>query len=342
MKLIFFPNWGRRQDVAVAVVLVLGFASVPAWADKGLLFLASVLMANIIFALSFNLIFGLTGLVSFGHAAFFAVGAYTTGFLLQRYADQYPIASWAASGLAGALAAAIVAAVALRRASGVYFAILTLALAELVHVLISKSTVLGRQDGLTGIKRPAVALGPLKIDLAAGNNLYFVTLICTLLMGVAIYVLWHNRNGRILNAIRQDADRVSFLGVNVNAMRFMVFVVSGAFAGFAGGLYAPTAQLLTPDLAHWGYSALPILFCLVGGASYFWGPVLGAIVFVGLEHMARNVVGLSELIVGVVLLLVVLAFPGGLMGALVRFRAWAIRSDIDVSTVKLAAKEPAI
>jgi branched-chain amino acid transport system permease protein len=319
-------NRSNTPDLAIAIILALGFASVPMWADKGLLFLASVLMANVIFALSFNLIFGLTGMVSFGHAAFFATGAYTTGYLLQRYGNLYPMAALIASGFAGAITAAIVAAVALRRSSGVYFAILTLALAELVHVLISKSSFLGRQDGLTGIKRPTIGLGFFRVDLSVGNNLYYFTLVSTLLMGAAMYVLWHSRHGRILGAIRQDADRVSFLGVNVHAMRLMVFIASGAIAGFAGGMYAPTAQLLTPDIAHWGYSALPILFCLVGGASYFWGPVLGAIVFVGLEHMVRNISGLSELIVGLVLLLVVLAFPGGLMGALAKLQRRLNRS----------------
>src|SRR5690606_31612962 len=146
-------------------------ALVPLWADKGTVFLASVVMVNVVFALAFNLVFGLTGLVSFGHAAFFAGGAYTTGLLLQRFADTPFVVSWLAAGVAGALVAAIVAVVALRRASGIYFAILTLALAELVHILISKSTLLGREDGVTGIKRPVVDLGVLHLDLAAGNTL---------------------------------------------------------------------------------------------------------------------------------------------------------------------------
>lgn len=310
----------RSNDLWVAGGLALAFASVPLWADKGALFLASVVMINAVFALSFNLVFGLTGLVSFGHAAFFATGAYTMGLALQRFGHLPFFASWLGAGLMAGLVAVVVATVALRRASGIYFAILTLALAELVHILIAKSTLLGREDGLTGIKRPAVDLGLVRIDLAAGNNLYYMTLACCILLGALLYLLWHNRIGRLLTAIRQDSDRVRFLGVNVHMLRFWAFVASGVFAGLAGALYAPAAQLLTPELAHWSHSALPILFCLVGGVSFFWGPVVGAVVFIGLEYLTRNAAGLSDMIIGSALLLVVLLFPGGLIGGLHRLR----------------------
>lgn len=313
-------NEGAGRDLVVALLLVSAFATVPWWADKGTVFLGSIVLINVVFGLAFNLVFGLTGLVSFGHAAFFSAGAYTTGLLLQRFAEVPFFVSWVAAGVAGAIVSAIVAVVALRRASGIYFAILTLALAELVHILISKSTLLGREDGLTGIKRPAIDLGLFRLDLSTGNTLYFVTLVCALVLGIVVWVLWHNQFGRLLAAIRQDAERLRFLGENVHRLRFVAFVVSGCIAGLAGGLYAPAAQLLTPELAHWSHSALPILFCLVGGAAYFWGPVVGAVLFIALEHATRNVVGLSELLIGAVLLAVVLAFPGGLIGGLIRVR----------------------
>ncbi len=317
----------RSVDLLVAAVLTIGFATVPFWADKGALFLASVVMINAVFALSFNLVFGLTGLVSFGHAAFFATGAYTMGLALQRFAGLPFFASWLVAGLVAGAAAMVVATVALRRASGIYFAILTLALAELVHILIAKSTLLGREDGMTGIKRPLIELGLFRVDLAAGNNLYYTVLCCCVILGAILYLLWHNRVGRLLSAIRQDSERVRFLGVNAHMLSFWTFVASGVFSGMAGALYAPTAQLLTPELAHWSHSALPILFCLVGGVSSFWGPIVGAIVFIGLEHITRNAVGLSDMIIGSALLLVVLIFPGGVIGGLHRIRHAIWRPD---------------
>lgn len=309
------------RDALVAALVLAAFVGVPLWADKGFIFLASVVMINIVFAASYNLVYGLTGLVSFGHAAFFTAGAYSTGLLLQRYGGVPFFGAWLAAGVAGALVAALVAVVALRRASGIYFAILTLALAELLHILVAKSTLLGREDGLTGIKRPAIDLGLFRLDLAAGDTLYYLTLLCVALLGGVLWILWHNRLGRLLAAIRQDPERVRFLGVNVHRLRFLAFVISGAMAGLAGGLYAPAAQFLTPELADWSHSALPILFCLVGGATSFWGPVVGTIIFMGLEHVTRNIPGLSELAVGLALLVVVLAFPGGLIGGL--HRLWA-------------------
>jgi branched-chain amino acid transport system permease protein len=317
-----------QADALAGAVLLLAFASVPLWADKGLIFLTSVLMINVVFALGFNVVFGLTGLVSFGHAAFFAVGAYAAGLLLQGDPRVPFLLILALAALAGALVAAVVAVVALRRSSGIYFAILTLALAELVHILIAKSTLLGREDGLTGIRSPAIDFGLLRLDLAQGNNLYYFTLVVVFIATVALWLLWHNAWGRVLAAIRQDPERTRFLGIDVHRMRFIAFVMSGAAAGLAGGLYAPVAQLLTPDLAHWSASALPILFCLVGGVSYFWGPVVGAIVFIGLEYATRNVVGLSELLIGSILLLVVLAFPGGVIGGVSRMiGAWHRRGS---------------
>lgn len=323
----------KASDLWVAAAVAVLFATVPLWADKGTLYLASVVMINAVFALSFNMVFGLTGLVSFGHAAFFAAGAYTTGLLLQRFADLPFFVSWLAAGVIAGGVALVVATVALRRASGIYFAILTLALAELVHIVIAKSTLLGREDGLTGIKRPVVNMGLFNVDLATGNNLYYLTLVCCLLLGAIVYLLWHNWIGRLLAAVRQDSDRVRFLGVNVNALRFGAFVASGVLSGLAGGLYAPAAQLLTPEIGHWTHSALPILFCLVGGVSYFWGPVVGAVLFIGLEHMTRNVVGLSEMIIGSTLLAVVLLFPGGLIGGLKRLRD-AMRAGARPETVR--------
>ena len=320
MQVNQYPGYSRPASLWTAGIFLAGFATVPFWADKGLVFLSAVVMIYALFGLSFNLVFGLTGLVSFGHAAFFAAGAYTTGYLLQGHGELPFLLSWLAGGAAGMLVAALVAVVALRRSSGIYFAILTLALAELLHIVISKSTALGRQDGLTGIRRPQIDLGLFVVDLASERGLYFFTMAACALLGAVAFWAWHNRVGRILSAMRQDSERVRFLGIDVHGMRFGAFVFSGTLAGMAGGLYAPNAQLLTPDIAHWSFSALPILFCLVGGVSSFWGPVLGSIVFIGLEHATRNVVGLSEIIIGLVLLLVVLGFPGGLIGGLQKLR----------------------
>lgn len=311
---------GAGSQAVLAAVLLAGFLSVPAWADKGVIFLASVALVQIVFALSFNTVFGLAGMVSFGHAAYFAIGAYACGLLL-RGTEVSVFTGLAAGGLAGGALAAAIGWVALRRASGNYFAILTLAFAEMLHILIAKTPWFGREDGLTGIKRPAIdvpGLGP--IDLAQGDGIFYFTLAVAAVLVLGAWVLWHSGFGRRLAAVRQEPDRAAFLGIDVHRARLAAFTLSGVGAGFAGALYAPLAQLLTPEVAQWHFSALPILFCLLGGTAIFWGPVAGVLVFLGLEHSTRNIIGLSEVVIGATLLLVVLVFPGGLAGGAVRLR----------------------
>ena len=312
---------GAGTQALLAILLLAGFLSVPAWADKGVIFLASVALVQIVFALSFNTVFGLAGMVSFGHAAYFAIGAYACGLLLRHVDGVSLFAGLAAGGLAGGALAAAIGLVALRRASGNYFAILTLAFAEMLHILIAKSPWFGREDGLTGIKRPSIdvpGLGP--IDLTQGDGIFYFTLAAAAVLVLGAWILWHCGFGRRLAAVRQEPDRAAFLGIDVHRARLTAFTLSGVGAGFAGALYAPLAQLLTPEVAQWHFSALPILFCLLGGTAIFWGPVAGVLVFLGLEHSTRNIIGLSEVVIGSTLLVVVLVFPGGLAGGAVRLR----------------------
>ena len=307
---------GASTQVLLAGVLLAGFLSVPMWADKGVIFLASVALVQIVFALSFNVIFGLSGMVSFGHAAYFASGAYACGLLL-REPGVSVFTGLVAGGLAGGALAAVIGLVALRRASGNYFAILTLAFAEMLHILIAKTPWFGREDGLTGIKRPVIAGS---MDLAQGDGIFYFTLAVASVLMAGAWVLWHCGFGHRLAAIRQEPDRAAFLGVDVHRARLVAFTLSGVGAGFAGAMYAPLAQLLTPEVAHWSFSALPILFCLLGGTAIFWGPVAGVLVFLGLEHSTRNIIGLSEVVIGSTLLVVVLVIARALAGGMLRLR----------------------
>jgi len=311
---------GLGTQIMLAVLLLAGFLSVPMWANQGVIFLAGVALVQIVFALSFNVIFGLTGMVSFGHAAYFAIGAYACGLLLRETSASIFI-GLAAGGFVGGVLAVTIGLVALRRSSGNYFAILTLAFAEMLHILIAKTPWFGREDGLTGIKRPAIhVLGIGSFELTQGDNIFYFTLAAAAVFTLGAWVLWHCKFGRRLAAVRQEPDRAVFLGIDVHRARLTAFTFSGVGAGFAGALYAPLAQLLTPEVGQWHFSALPILFCLLGGTAIFWGPVAGVLVFLGLEHATRNIIGLSETVIGATLLLVVLAFPGGLAGGLVLLR----------------------
>lgn len=292
---------------ACAIVLVLGL---PFWANPGLVFLAGVTIIGATFSLSWNLLFGFTGLASFGNAGFFAIGAYIAAVPLRDGYGALFLPLLLAAALAGALVALVIGLAALRRSSGIHLAILTLALSEVLRVAISHTAMLGYNDGLPNIPRPRL----FGINLAAGENYYwFLCIACGLLTAILWWIV-HSRFGRTLRAIRMDPDRTQFIGVNVAGYRLFAFVISGAVGSLTGALYAPWSQIVTPDLAHWIKSTQPILYTLLGGASSFWGPVVGALAFSVLEYSTRTLVGVSEIVTGVILLVVLLAAPDGLIG----------------------------
>lgn len=301
-------------NVAIALIGLAAFALIPALFNRGIVFLAGLVAINIVFALSWNLLFAGVGLLSFGHAMFYAAGAYMVAVLSLHVPGIPFLLMLLAGALAGGVIAFIFGVVALRRASGTYFAILTLAFAELVHIIITKTNFLGRNDGLVGIPRPAINLGVVEINLASGNNYYYFLIIA---MTAAAFVLWCLQNsaaGRLMQAIRQDSVRVAFLGANVQNWRLIAFIISGSFAGFSGAVLAPWVQIVSPEIAYWTLSTEPILFSLLGGTGSFWGPALGAVLFGIMDYGTRNLQGLADITIGILLLAVVLAIPGGITG----------------------------
>lgn len=310
----------RTARLALPALALALFLAMPWIADKGIVFIAGTVALQIVFGLTWNLMFGQTGLVSFGHASFFAIGGYSYAYAARALPQLHPLLTFAGAGLVCAAIAALVGLVALRRSLGVYFAILTLALSQIVYLVISSSAALGREDGFTGIRRPKLPLGWTTVDLAAGNNYYyFLVLVCAGLAGVVWWVT-HSRFGRVFRAIQQDPERAAFLGIPVQRYRLLSYATASGIAGIAGALFGPWLQILTPEVAHWTASARPILYTLLGGVHFFWGPAVGALGFAVLEYGTRTLHGISEIVTGAILLGVVLAAPGGILGAIGRLR----------------------
>jgi branched-chain amino acid transport system permease protein len=308
------------RDAAIGVLILALMLAMPFIASKGLVFVVGTLALHIVFALCWNLMFGQTGLVSFGHASFFAVGGYFYALAARSFPDLHPLVGFLGAGVFGVVLALGIGFIALRRSLGVYFAILTLALSQIVYLFLSSYGPLGREDGFTGIRRPVLDMGLFRIDLAQGDNYYFfIVLFSALLCGVVWWVR-HSQTGRALRAIQQDPERAAFLGINVAGNRLLAFAVASGVTSIAGALYGPWLQLLTPDVAHWTLSARPILYSLLGGVHSFWGPVVGAAGFAILEYGTRTLHGFSEIIIGSILLLVVLVFPGGILGGMLAMR----------------------
>jgi len=296
------------------LVLLLAFAFAPFLVNPGLVFLAGFALIQIVFALSWNLLFSYAGLVSFGHAAFFGIGAYMSGAALKYGYDINFLLLIIACSIAGAIGAFLLAIVVLRRASGHQFAVLTLALSQLVVVVIGYSSFLGHDEGLSAIPRPVINLGLFALDLSKPLvNYYFVLVICLITVGL-MWVLVNSHLGRAMRAVRIDPERAAFIGIDVWRIRVVTFTISGAFAGVAGALLAPWGQIVTPDYVNWLQSAQPIFATLLGGASFFWGPVVGTIGLSALNYLTRTYAGMSEILVGGSLILIVLIAPQGLLG----------------------------
>ncbi len=306
------PKWIQTVILVVATVVV---ASMPFWANQGLVFLAGIALIEGLFALSWNLMFGYAGLASFGHAALFACGAYFVGYLL-KVTDIPFLLLLLGSAAFGAIVAAAVGAVVVGRAAGIGLGILTLALSEILRIFIGYATPLGRDDGLSAIPRKDIDLGFLQIPLSGLNAYFWFLCLAFIVITALMWWLSFNPFGRVLRSIRQDPERTAFLGVKVSRYRLTAFTIAGAVGALAGGLQAPWAQIVTPDAANYLHSTQPMLNTLLGGSEFFWGPLLGTTLFSALQYSTRTLAGLSELISGLVLLVIVIGAPSGVLGIL--------------------------
>lgn len=303
----------RQALIAGVLALVLaGLFALPYVVPFFYIFVATEILILGLFAASFNLVFGYTGMLSFGHAAFFGMGTYTTAMLLLHL--QAPLV-WAllASMLAGMLLAAVIGAFCVRL-SEVYFAMLTLAFGMMVFSVAHQwRSVTNGSDGITGFRVGALGLG-LEVPLANPLVYYYVVLCVVLIAAAVLYLITRSPFGLMLRAISENPERVAFCGINERRYRHIAFTVAGLFAGLAGALYAPLNRVANPDLIHWSQSAEPVLMTILGGSAYFLGPFFGALVFVLLETWITSFTDHWMLFLGVILALMVMFFRRGLLG----------------------------
>lgn len=298
-------------------VTVLLLASTPLWLKSvGLYqYLALEITIWMMFALAHNLLLGYGGMPSFGHGAYFGVGAYACG-LLQKQAGADLLAGLAGCALVAALVGAVVAAFISHR-RGIYYALLTIAFGQLMwFVAIKWHSVTGGEDGLLNIQRLPLRLAGLELSLASNEALfYFVLFIFTLVL-IFLWRLVHSPYGRVLRAIKQNEMRASFVGHNVWLYKWSAFVLSAALSGLAGGLFALAQQSAYPNVMSLHNSGFVVMMVLIGGGLVsFWGPVIGALVFI----LARDLLGAYTetwlLWYGLLFMAVVLYQPNGIAGA---------------------------
>jgi branched-chain amino acid transport system permease protein len=275
-------------------------------------------MCYAIFAMAFNLLLGFTGLLSFGHAAYLGSAAYATGWLI-RSAGWPPELGILAGLVVGAGFGLIVGLIAIRR-QGIYFAMITLAMAQMIYFVCLQAPFTGGEDGLQGVPRGNL-LGfiPLKSDVA----LYFVVLAVFVAVFLAIIRIVHSPYGQVLKAIRENEPRAVSLGYDVDRYKLLAFVLSTAIAGLAGSLKTLVLGFATLTDAHWSLSGEVVLMTLLGGMGTFAGPVIGAFTIIGLQdYLADRVGSWVTVIIGVIFVVCVLAFRRGFIGELI---AWQQR-----------------
>jgi branched-chain amino acid transport system permease protein len=301
----------RDVNLVLIIALTALLLLVPLTGDRFYIYITSLFMIYSLFALSYNLLFGYAGLLSFGHAMFFAVGAYATAlFTLKVLRD--PLAGLVVGVLSSIPVALVVGFLTLRH-TRVYFAILTLAFGMLVYALLVKwRSVTGGTDGLTGIPKRGVI-----IDISSPTAYYLFILAFFTITTIGLYLFIKSRWGLLVRALGANEDRLPFTGHSPLFIRLYTFLVSGLTASLSGSLYAIFMGVVTPDIAYWTFSAEPLVMTLLGGASYYLGPVLGAFIFIMLTTILARYAEYWLLLLGLAVIAIVIGFRGGLGGMLV-------------------------
>lgn len=306
---------GKATKLTYAVLLALALAApvmglYPVFGMK--------LLCFALFACAFNLLLGFTGLLSFGHAAFFGFAAYCSGWLIKAQGFTPELGLLAGTGV-GAGLGLLFGLIAIRR-QGIYFAMVTLALAQMVFFVCLQAPFTGGEDGLQGVPRGAL-FGV--FSLASDLTLYYVVLAVFVACFLFILRVVTSPFGQVLKMIRENEPRAISLGYEVDRYKLMAFVLSAALSGLAGSMKTLVMGFASLTDVHWSMSGEVILMSLLGGVGTFFGPVLGSGVVIALQNLLADRVGAwVTVIIGVIFVVCVLAFRKGIVGEL---QAWRER-----------------
>ncbi|MDR5694282.1 MAG: branched-chain amino acid ABC transporter permease [Armatimonadota bacterium] len=294
--------------------LLIFFALLPRFSSTYVVYLTIHILILSLFALGFNLLFGYTGLLSFGQAGFYAVGAYVCArILLVRPSLLLGVVG---GMLAACLVSLVVGALSVRH-TRIYFSMLTLAFGMIIFSLAWKwRDVTGGDDGLVGIPRAPLVLGPLAVDMTRLDHYYSFVFFLAVLAIWFMYRIVTSPFGLTLQAIRDSEVRASFTGIPVRAHRFWAFVIAGTYAGLAGSLLPPLENTVTPPVAHWTTSAEPVLATLLGGIHSFAGPIVGAFLLFVIKDLIVRVTIHWSIVLGITVIVLVMGFRGGVAGVL--------------------------
>lgn len=296
----------RKTMILYAALLAAGlaapFAVYPIFLMKCLCFA--------LFACAFNLLLGFTGLLSFGHCMFLGSAGYAGGYLLKAHGVSTEVAILAGVGVSAAIGY-VIGALAIRR-QGIYFAMITLAMSQMIYFFCLQAPFTGAEDGLQGIPRGKL-FGIIDLDGSPMLMYYFTYAVFIAGFGL-IYRIVHSPFGQVLKAIRENEPRALSLGYDVDRYKLLAFVLSGALAGLAGVMKMLVFKFETLNDVHWSLSGEVVLMTLIGGVGTLLGPVVGAFTVVALQNQLAELEGWVTVIQGVIFVICVLAFRRGIVG----------------------------
>lgn len=310
---------GERQNRLILPAAIWGaLVLAPYWTPLvgGYTALGSRVLVLGLGAMSVNFLLGFTGVLSFGHAAWFGLGAYACGLALKYVAASTPLGMLAGT-LVGGLAGAVLGALLVRR-RGIYFAMVTIAFGQVFYYIAFQwNSVTGGDDGLRGFARQPIDFGLFRIDLLHNDvAFYYFVLVCFAIAVAAMAFILHSPFGRTMTAIRENERRARFLGIPVELHIWIAFTLSCFFMAFAGSLYALLNNFADPRVLHYSLSGDFVIMAVMGGMRSFWGPLLGAVIFVVLQDYISSVTVNWMSFIGILIVFIVLFFPRGVLGLL--------------------------
>jgi branched-chain amino acid transport system permease protein len=309
----------ERQRMATALIWFI-LLTAPYWINwvGGYTPLGSRVLVLALAAMSLNFLLGFTGVLSFGHAAFFGVGAYGVGMTIKYLIPSTPLG--VLIGMLAAVAAAMVIGALIVKLRGVYFAMVTIAFGQVFYFVAFRwNSVTGGDDGLSGWRRIPLDFGFARLDILGDDKaFYYFVLLCFAIATALMGLLLRSPFGRTLLAIRENERRARFLGVPVERHIWLSFVISGLFVALAGALFALLNNFADPRTLRWDQSGDFVIMAVLGGMRSFWGPLIGASIFVVLQDYVSSMTENWMSFIGLFFVLVVLFFPRGILGMLAR------------------------
>src|SRR6476620_5317944 len=303
---------------ALLGLLALLLVTLPLWLPHvgGYTALGTKILVYGIACLALNLLLGFAGGLSFGHAAYFGLGAYGAGMTLKYLAPSTPLAILVGT-LAGGLAATLLGPLVMRR-RGIYFAMITIAIGQMFYfVSVRWNGMTGGEDGLSGFSRQDIHVGSW-VYRRTENNFYYLVLLC---FTIAVVIMWTSLQsplGHTWVAIRENRRRIEFLGIRVERYVWAAFAVAGTITAFAGALNALLFNFTSPQDLHWILSGNFVIMIVLGGMRSFFGPLVGVVIFVVAQDYLSSVTGNWMTFIGMIFVSIVLLFPKGILGVFSR------------------------